>query len=136
MQPYRATPTYYDLVEGLKSKPKHEKYKRIGLIFESKASKLIRYQLVVVKEWSNAIHSNKSIVRGDPRARPNGLSGKGNIWVIDESLYAKSDFLANGTDSDHEENCESVFEEFAVKKVLSKHKNPIACPECGKLMKK
>ncbi|RNA43306.1 hypothetical protein BpHYR1_009595 [Brachionus plicatilis] len=23
----------------------------------------------------------------------------------------------------------------AVKKVLSKHKNPIACPECGKLMK-
>ncbi|RNA19443.1 hypothetical protein BpHYR1_033286 [Brachionus plicatilis] len=23
----------------------------------------------------------------------------------------------------------------AVKKVLSKHKNPTACPECGKLMK-
>ncbi|RNA33273.1 hypothetical protein BpHYR1_014935 [Brachionus plicatilis] len=96
------------------------------------------------------------------------LSGKGKIVEIDESLYAKvkhskgtfqsyphmeaitikeSDFLANCTDSDHEENCESVFEEVeapiaseatqsAVKKVLSKHKNPIACPECGKLMKK
>ncbi|RNA44105.1 hypothetical protein BpHYR1_001015 [Brachionus plicatilis] len=70
----------------------------------------------------------------------------------------ESDFLANGTDSDHEENCESDFEVvgvaicklslnptkkkfsdaiyLAVKKVLSKHKNPIACPECGKLMKK
>ncbi|RNA03883.1 isoform C [Brachionus plicatilis] len=67
----------------------------------------------------------------------------------------ESDFLANGTDSDHEENCESDFEEvgvaicklslnpskkkflfyLAVKKVLSKHKNPIACTECGKLMK-
>ncbi|RNA16449.1 hypothetical protein BpHYR1_017867 [Brachionus plicatilis] len=62
-------------------------------------------------------------------------------------------FLANGTDSDHEENCESDFGEVSaaicklkapiaseptqsnVKKVLSKHKNPIACPECGKLMK-
>ncbi|RNA10717.1 hypothetical protein BpHYR1_012701 [Brachionus plicatilis] len=50
-------------------------------------------------------------------------------------------------------NCESDFEEVsaaifklkspiaseatqsAVKKVLSKHKNPIACPECEKLMK-
>ncbi|RNA28830.1 hypothetical protein BpHYR1_039080 [Brachionus plicatilis] len=107
--------------------------------------------------------------------------GKGKIVEIDESLYAKvkhskgtfqsythmeaitikeSDFLANGIDSDHEENCESDFEEVgvaicklclnptkekfsenfsvseapiaseatqsAVKKVLSKHKNPIA----------
>ncbi|RNA37404.1 beta-1-3-galactosyl-O-glycosyl-glyco beta-1-6-N-acetylglucosaminyltransferase-like [Brachionus plicatilis] len=124
-------------------------------------------------------------------------SSKSKIVEIDEGLYAKvkhskvtfqsyphieaitikeSDFLANGTDSDHEENCESVFEEVgvaicklslnptkkkfsdaifekfskialeapiayeatqsSVKKVLSKHKNPIACPECGKLMKK
>ncbi|RNA02403.1 hypothetical protein BpHYR1_023693 [Brachionus plicatilis] len=60
-------------------------------------------------------------------------------------------FLVNGTDSDREENCESDFEELskialeapiaseatqsAVKKGLCKHKNPIACPECGKLMK-
>ncbi|CAF1013923.1 unnamed protein product [Brachionus calyciflorus] len=82
----------------------------------------------------------------------------------------ESGFLANGTDSDNEENCESDFEEIssavcklslnptkkklekfskiaseapiasdatqsAVKTVLSKHSNPIACPECGKLMK-
>ncbi|RNA15653.1 hypothetical protein BpHYR1_042431 [Brachionus plicatilis] len=121
----------------------------------------------------------------------NSISGKGKILEIDKSLYAKvkhskgtfqsyppmeaiaikeNDFLANGIDSDHEENCESDFEEVgvaicklclnpkkkkfsevfsvseapiapkatqsAVKKVLSKHKNPIACPECGKLMKK
>ncbi|RMZ96194.1 hypothetical protein BpHYR1_010644 [Brachionus plicatilis] len=59
-------------------------------------------------------------------------SGKGKIVEIDESHYAKvkhskstfqsyprmetitikeSDFLANGTDSDHEGNCESDFEE-------------------------
>ncbi|RNA28336.1 hypothetical protein BpHYR1_047652 [Brachionus plicatilis] len=117
-------------------------------------------------------------------------SGKVKIVEIDESIYAKvkhskgtfqsyphmetitikeSDFLANGTDSDHEENFESDFEEVGVancklslnpvkkkeksskiaseapiaseatqsapKKVLIKHKNPIACPECGKLMK-
>ncbi|RNA15369.1 hypothetical protein BpHYR1_050089 [Brachionus plicatilis] len=63
------------------------------------------------------------------------LSGKGKIVEIDESHFAKvkhskgtfqsyphmetisikeSDFLANGTDSDHEENCESEFEEVGV----------------------
>ncbi|RNA16103.1 hypothetical protein BpHYR1_020065 [Brachionus plicatilis] len=69
----------------------------------------------------------------------------------------ESDFLTNGTDSDHEENFELDFEEvgvaicklslnptkkkisdaiyLAVKIVLGRHKNPIACQECGKLMK-
>ncbi|RNA31729.1 hypothetical protein BpHYR1_013788 [Brachionus plicatilis] len=31
---------------------------------------------------------------------------------------------------------ELVQSQSAVKKVLSKHKNPIACPECGKLIHK
>ncbi|RNA32846.1 hypothetical protein BpHYR1_042742 [Brachionus plicatilis] len=47
------------------------------------------------------------------------------------------------TDSDHEEFSKIASEapiasevtQSAVKKVLSKHKNPIACPESGKLMK-
>ncbi|RNA12422.1 peripheral-type benzodiazepine receptor-associated 1-like [Brachionus plicatilis] len=63
------------------------------------------------------------------------LRGKGKIGEIDESLYAKvkhskgtfqsyphmetitikeSDFLANSTDLDHEENCESDFKEIGV----------------------
>ncbi|RNA19077.1 hypothetical protein BpHYR1_024080 [Brachionus plicatilis] len=95
---------------------------------------------------------------------------------MEKITIKECDFLANGTNSDHEENCESDFEEVglaisklslnptkkkfpdtifekfskiaseasiasettqsAVKKVLSKHKNPITCPECEKLMKK
>ncbi|RNA10653.1 hypothetical protein BpHYR1_012598 [Brachionus plicatilis] len=67
---------------------------------------------------------------------------KYNKIIAIATLLARFDL--NGTDSDHEENCESDFEEFskiaseapvaseetqsAVKKVLSKPKNLIACP--------